>query len=286
MAYRYQIQSPATETALMGADQIGGMISILFFDAGGLPVVPVGIPTIQRSAYATGSIWQTIQPFSNGEWRFNGYSQRVRVSMAGVTGFASYLVEVWRSPEPVPMIPDGAYTGLRASIVQGYDESNKKLGSQWEASRLVTIASSSPANNAYSIILTGSKPVDLKSRVFGYDELGIIGRIYKNPVYTGGTIDPWYNMRPSLIGSQPEARLLIGFTLTIPGVKCGADVVGIGPNSAQSRGATPQQFGSNRILDEPNTAYLLEIASRNTGSQIVWARVEIYEGDLDLPITV
>lgn len=173
--------------------------------------------------------------------------------------------------------------GLRAICIQSYDEANKKRGLQWEASRLVTIASSAPANNVYSIIRTGSMPVDLKARTLGYTGLGVIGRIYKNPIYTGGTNDPWFNMNPRYLGTQPEIQLLVGMTVSNKGTLCGADIIDIGPESNQSRGATPRESGSNRILDEPNTAYLLEIASLDPGSQQVMARLEIYEGGLDLP---
>ena len=58
----------------------------------------------------------------------------------------------------------------------------------------------------------------------------------------------------------------------------------IGPASNQSRGATPREYGSNRILEEPNTAYLLEIASDDPASQQVAARIGLYEGPLDLPL--
>lgn len=285
MTYRYQIKSPATETALMKPEHIGGIVTFLFFDAGGMPVVPVGLPSVDSSAYVMGDSWRKVEAFSDGEWRFNRYAQRLRVNMAGVSGYSSYTVEVWRSDEPVPMVPDGAYTGMRAAIMQTYDESNKKLGAQWEASRLVTIASNSPTNNVYSILRTRDMPVDLKARTLGYTGTGVIGRIYKNPIYTGGTADPVFNMNPRYLGTQPEAQLLTGFTLTALGTKCGADVYGIGNTSNQGRGSTPHTYGSNRILDEPNTEYLLEIASTDTQSQQVYARIEFYEGNLDLPVT-
>jgi hypothetical protein len=181
-------------------------------------------------------------------------------------------------------LPAGLFEGLRAMTVQPYDEANKKLGVQWEASRLVTIANDAPANNVYSIIRTGSKPVDLKSRVLGYTGAGVVGRIYKNPVYTGGAADPWYNMNGRFAGTQPEAQLLVGFTLTSVGTKAGADLFAIGPASQQGKGALPQPLGSNRIFDEPNTAYLLEIASLDQQPQQVASRLEIYEGALDLPL--
>jgi hypothetical protein len=286
MAYRFQIQSPATETAIMGADFIGGMVFIQFFNGGGSPVTPTGRPVVERSEYATGNVWRTVEPFSAGEWRFNAYAQRVRVNMAGVSGYASYRAEVYRCNEPVTMVPDGAYTGMRANVVQYYDEINKKRGAQWEASRLITIADNLPASNAYSILRTGSKPVDLKARAFGYTGLGVIGRIYEGPTYSGGTADPWYNMNTQYIGQQPEAQLLTGFTLTALGTKCGADIIAIGPISNQSRGSVVHEYARNRILPKPNTAYLLEIASIDPASQQVSARVEMYEGGLDWPIPI
>lgn len=181
--------------------------------------------------------------------------------------------------------PEGLYSGDRAVTSQGYDEINKKRGVQWEASRLITIASSDPANSAYSILLTGSKPVDLKARSLGYTGLGVIGRIYETPTYTGGTVDPWFNMNTQYIGDQPEVQILVGFTLTATGAKCGADIIAIGPTSQQARGATATEYARNRILPKPNTAYLLEIASLDPASQQVAARLEIYEGPLDWPLT-
>lgn len=284
MSQRYFIENGQTTSPAMGLDWSGALVSFLFFDAGGLPVAVTGLPTVSRSLYDTGDIFQSINPFATNEWRFNGPASRVRISLAGVTGYTTYRVVIWRTDEPLELIPDGAYVGRRAMNFQTYDESNKKLGNQWEASRLISIASNAPANNAYSIILTGANPVDLKSRVLGYSGLGVVGRIYKAPTFTGGDPDPWFNMNPRYVGSQPLAQLLVGFTLTANGTKCGADIFGIGPASQQSRGSTPQSLGSNRILDEPNTAYLLEIASLDPGAQDVMARLEIYEGGLDLPI--
>lgn len=187
-------------------------------------------------------------------------------------------------PEMAPAsMPSGIFTGLRAMTVQYYDEINKKRGAQWEASRLITIADNTLANNAYSILLTGSKPVDLKARSFGYTGLGVIGRVYEAPTYTGGTNDPWFNMNTEYLGTQPEAQILVGFTLTATGTKCGADIIAVGPTSQQSRGSVVHEYARNRILPKPNTAYLLEIASIDPQAQQVAARLEIYEGILDWP---
>lgn len=284
MTVRYQITSPDTQTQILSPEHIGGMVSILFFDVAGNPVTPAGMPVVERSAYSFGGNWHPVDPFNFNEWRFNAYAQRVRVNMAGVTGYASYVVEVFRTAEPLAMIPDGAFTGLRAMTGQTYDEINKKRGAQWEASRLITIADNTVPSNAYSIIRTGSKPVDLKARALGYTGLGVIGRIYEAPTYTGGTVDPWYNMNTAFLGTQPEAQLLTGFTLTATGTKCGADIIAVGPNSQQSRGSVVHEYARNRILPKANTAYLLEIASIDPASQQVAARIEMYEGPIDWPL--
>lgn len=189
----------------------------------------------------------------------------------------------WRNDLALDSMFLRVINGLRALCVQPYDEMNKKRGLQWEASRLVTLTDNLPASNAYSIILTGSKPVDLKARSLGYTGLGVIGRIYEAPTYTGGSLDPWFNMNTQYIGTQPEAQLLVGFTLTAPGTKCGADIIAVGPTSQQSRGSVAHDYARNRILPKPSTAYLLELASIDPASQQIAARLEIYEGGLDAP---
>lgn len=283
MAMIYEMQRGVLESVPMSLDYDSGFATIQYYDAGGAEITPIGSAVISSSPTLTGENFKPVYQSSLGQWSFDGPCARLRVSLASTSAATARLV-IWRGFDSGFGMPPGAFSGLRAMTTQTYDECNKKVGTQWEASRLISIASSAPANNSYSIIRTGSKPVDLKSRVLGYDELGVIGRIYKNPIYTGGTLDTWYNLNPRYNGTQPEAQLLIGFTLTSNGTQCGADIVGIGPNSTQSRGSTPIQFGSNRILDEPNTAYLLEIQSRHATPQNVWARIEMYEGGLDLPL--
>ena len=283
MAMIYEMQRGVLESVPMSLDYDSGLATIQYYDAGGIEITPIGAATISISPTLTGENFKPVYQSSLGQWSFDGPCARLRVSLAG-TNAATARVVIWRGFDSGFGMPPGAFSGLRAMTTQTFDECNKKLGAQWEASRLISIASNNPANNAYSIIRTGTKPVDLKSRVLGYDELGVVGRIYKAPIYTGGTVDPWYNLNPRYSGTQPEAQLLVGFTITNKGTQCGADIVGIGPNSTQSRGSTPIEFGSNRILDEPNTAYLLEIESRHTGAQNVWARLEMYEGGLDLPL--
>jgi hypothetical protein len=170
-----------------------------------------------------------------------------------------------------------AFNGLAALGFQDYSEMNKKLGVQWEASRLITLGDGALI---YSVIKTGQYPVDLKKREFAYSGLGVVANIYLSPEYTGGVSDPLYNMRPSQ--GQPETQLLSAITLVNgnKGTKCGATIYAIGNTSNQGQGSTSLAYATNRIL-EPNSEYLLEILSLS--GQDVAARIEFYEGNLDLP---
>lgn len=171
--------------------------------------------------------------------------------------------------------------GVGAIVTMGYPEANSKNGTQWEAQRRLT--GMTQGQRATSIIKTGSLPVDLKARVFAYTGSGIIARVYKAPTYTGGTPDPVYNM--NTIPGVPatlQTQLLTGFTLTADGLEIAAPLFLIGPSTNQYTGSTLASFGSNRIL-APNTSYLLTFESLSAG-QDVTARLEFYEGELDLPV--
>lgn len=176
--------------------------------------------------------------------------------------------------------------GLRAVVTQPYDEMNKKRGRQFNASRLVENAPTSTGGlNAagvyYSIIKTGSQPVDLKSREFAYSGTSIIADIFENPTYTGGTPDPLYNSN-GIVSNTFETQLLVGFTLTDEGVQFASSIYGLGPTSQQSKGASNALYGSNYIL-APNTSYLLKFYSTDDQLQDIAARIEGYEGGLDFP---
>ena len=166
-------------------------------------------------------------------------------------------------------------SGTAAFTMQSYDESNKKAGVQYEASRLVTLGN---VATIYSVIKTGQYPVDLKKREFAYSGLGVEANIYLSPQYTGGVSDPIYNMRPSQ--GSPETQLLSAITLvnSNKGAKCGATIYAIGNTSNQGKGNSGAAYATNRIL-EPNTEYLLEVISLS--AQDVAARIEFYEGILD-----
>ena len=180
--------------------------------------------------------------------------------------------------------PDGLYTGFRASNVQFYDESNKKLGTQWEASRRIVGASA--GQKFYSALKLGTTwPMDLKSRVLGYTGDGVIGRMYIMPEGSNLTdgLDPdaVHNMRAS--GGVRDFELYTfptepDLSLAVP---WGADLILEGPLSNQSKGHIPTSIGSNKIMNLLGREYIFEIESLS--AQNIAARLEMYNGDLDLP---
>lgn len=230
----------------------------------------------------------------------NKTSFEYRNSQEGLTLWA-WLTEGKAQVSVTPLlnsgIPDGAYKGFRAQNVQFYDESNKKLGAQWEASRRVT----GVANNAflYSVLRIGSTyPIDLKSRTLGATGAGVIGRIYElypEDILSFGTPDPWYNMRfdkadPAIyqpdteIYPEPQVTFVGGQTASsfaIPSRKRGADLFEETNEQNQSKGFTAREAGSNRIFYQ-NSIALLEIQSLDV--QNINARLEMFEGFLDLPL--
>lgn len=178
--------------------------------------------------------------------------------------------------------PDGLYSGDRAMTSQSYDEMNKKRGVQWEASTRVQIAAGTGVN--FTIFRTGSKAVDLKQRVLGFDGIGVVGRIYRNPTYTGGTLAGFWNMLASQALVQPECQLFTGPTVSNRGTEIAAPIYAFGPSSQQGRGSVPVPYASNRIFDEPNTTYLFVIETLDSAAQFVSSRLELYEGPLDWPL--
>ena len=189
----------------------------------------------------------------------------------------------WKDDNALDAMYLRVINGLRAITTQAYDEVNKKTGNQWESSTRVQLTGTTGV--LLTVFKTASKSVDLKQRVLGFDGLGVVGRIYKAPVFTGGTVSPWWNMRTSMALVQPETQIITGATVTSRGTEIAAPIYAFGPASNQSRGSIPSAYASNRIFDEPNTFYLLAIETLDSQAQYVSSRLEIYEGGLDLPST-
>lgn len=134
----------------------------------------------------------------------------------------------------------------------------------------------------YSIIKTRTLPVDLEARFFTFTGEGLIARFYTG--FTPVTLpspDPVYSLRPG----QPAFRDFDIYAVTAPaslGTKWAADIFAEGNASNRSKGSVGASYGSGWIID-PNQEILLEIESLEA-SQNIGARLEMYNGLLDLPL--
>lgn len=176
-------------------------------------------------------------------------------------------------------IPPGAFEGFRAINVQSYDESNRKLGSQWGASR--RIVSATAGGKHYSIIKTRTLPLDLKARIFSYTGDGLIARFYTG--FTPQTLpaaEPVYCKRPSLPAFRDFDLYAIAAAPASLGNRWSEDLFLEGSASNQSKGAASISAGQGWIID-PNQEILLEIESLS--AQNITATLAMFNGLLDLP---
>lgn len=174
--------------------------------------------------------------------------------------------------------PAGLYSGDRAITAQFYTEANIKRGLQQEGSTIVTI----PGNSSNdTIFITGSKPVALKGRVINFDGIGVVGEIYAEPTYTGGT--PAVYQNASHINPVPgESQIIVGANIESDGALIFAPVPAFGNSSAIGRGGIQPVLGDEKNL-KPNTVYLLRLRSLDPQPQQVSSFLSWYEGPLDLP---
>lgn len=174
--------------------------------------------------------------------------------------------------------PAGLYSGDRAMNVQFYTESNIKRGLQQEGSTIVTIQGNSSND---TIFITGSQPVSLKGRVINFDGVGVVGEIYAEPTYTGGTPAVYQNAS-HINPVAGESQIIVGATITDIGVLAFAPVPAFGNSSNVGKGGLQPVLGDEKNL-KPNTVYLLRLRSLDPQPQRVSSFLSWYEGPLDLP---
>ncbi|CAH9015362.1 putative virion-associated protein [Vibrio phage 137E35-1] len=182
-------------------------------------------------------------------------------------------------------------SGAGALIIQGYEEVNKKLGVQWEASRI--LSATNIGDKFYSIMIVGEKPIDLKARTVGATGGGVIARIYDiqpSDFSVSGGGDSWFNLNLA-VTDQPLTKLYPESDITfitpvdqiaVAANKKAADVFAVTNDQRQGKGIVIQSFDSGRVLPA-GSMVLLELESFDS-NQSITARVEMYEGFLDYNI--
>lgn len=285
MSARYFIQNGQTISPVMPMDWDGCLVSFLFYGPTGLPVTVTGLPVVSRSLYEVGDIFNPVQPFAVGEWRFNGPSARVKVSLAGVTGFTTYKVLIWRTGEPLPMVPDGAFTGLRAMTSQTYIEANVKNGGQFYIQHAVP---SLAATTGVSKLLftTGAKKVLIKGReLYGIAERVQI-QLFRQPTAPtpGGTAVAVQNFNDDILPVPVSTvSVLSRVTTTADGTAWGSPQRLFGQSGVGQRTGSGLAPSGDRIL-RPNSRYLVVFSNLGSGTADLDYFLTWYEGGADLPI--
>jgi hypothetical protein len=174
-------------------------------------------------------------------------------------------------------IPNEVTGGDKAITVQGYGDLNAKYGKQQEASTTLQLAGL--ASN-YTLFITGSLPVILKGREISYTGEGVLADIYREPVYTGGSVVDTHNAN-DINPVAPQVRIWTGITVTNNGILRFATRPSLGNTSNQGKGGNVA-LGSDRIL-RPNSVYLLVLTSTDSQQQTVSSFLTWYEGKPDVP---
>lgn len=182
---------------------------------------------------------------------------------------------------PSEMLSPRVLVGLEALTTQSFIEANCKNGVQYELATYDT-AFLVGANREF-ILITGSKPLLVKSRVFSFtgDEISTV--VYKNPTYTGGTPVPYYNL--SDINPTPGEAVLLGTpTVSNAGTQISPiyRLLGSLPQGGQAVSVTEAE-GSVPDLERvlaPNTTYLFRTTNTGTVTSKFSSKNTWYEGHL------
>lgn len=169
------------------------------------------------------------------------------------------------------------YTGLKAFTTQPFVESNVKNGTQWEVS--FENNSVAAGSNVDAVMTTGNQFVLIKSRLISFTGSEIEASVYKNPIFTGGSDLPIYNLNTGFVAA-PLAVVKAGVTVSNIGTEIAAKTHSYGSdtNAHQTVGAY-NVVGIERVL-QPNTSYLLRIYNQSAITIKVAGYITFYEGEI------
>ncbi|MGL5012977.1 MAG: hypothetical protein ACRC6V_01645 [Bacteroidales bacterium] len=184
---------------------------------------------------------------------------------------------------PFSSIDPRVYAGTQAITMQPFAEANCKNGVQFEVSSYAASVAGGATTNA--ILISGSKPVLLKSRQISFTGTGVTADVFINPVYSGGSTVPIYNMRLDGLAVATTVQVIGGVTVSNTGTLVAAPTYGIGTSSQGSN--TSGTFsgagvtGVERVIP-PNTTLLLRITNRNSSACQISTYATWYEGALSV----
>jgi len=204
-------------------------------------------------------------------------------------------VPVWVSGGPGPIVVQDyantitpfegidprVYVGTQAFTTQSFTEANCKNGVQYE---LTTYnAALGPGATTDVIVVTGDRPVLIKRRQFTFTGSLLTTTIYKNPVYSGGIVTPYYN----LSDINPVTGTVILYSSPVvgsPGTQIAPtfSLIGNIPQGGQAVTTTSAEnglAGLERVL-APNSTYLFRTTNPTVTAMAVATQATWYEGVL------
>lgn len=174
--------------------------------------------------------------------------------------------------------------GKVAHSFQNYIELNCKFGVQHGFNLPLRTLLASATLNAYMV--TGSKPIAVKSREYEFDGAGISTAVYRDATYTGGTpLVPFnFNDRNPV---PAETRLILDATDGAPGTvwspvrpRLGTDQIGTNVTATP----TAEPFGLEYWFKE-NSVYRIALTSIDpANTQRLVSAFTFYEGFPDYPL--
>lgn len=184
---------------------------------------------------------------------------------------------------PFSGIDPRVYAGTQAFTTQSFIEANCKNGVQYELGTYD--AAFLVGSNRDFVVVTGSLPILVKARLFSFTGDEISTTVYQNPVYTGGTPTPYFNL--STINPVPGlATILAAPTVTSVGTQRSPTyrLLGNLPQGGQAVQTTDASGGApelERVL-APNSTFLFRTTNTGTVTSKFSSKNTWYEGDLSV----
>lgn len=132
------------------------------------------------------------------------------------------------------------------------------------------------------VFTTGNTHCVFLDRLVGFSGLEAVADVYRDPVYSGGTTDPFFAIDTS-IGIPTNSVFHVGATITSVGTKVGATSYYRGSTSVGNSiiGTYGTQRGKRRLA--PFTTYLLQFKNNDAAAQMIDVYFRWYEGPQESP---
>lgn len=281
MTQRFKIPRGTLTSEVMSGDYLGALVSIRYFDVGGLEMTPTAEATLKASRDASGSAFVACPPLGAGVWSVNGPVVRFQVDLVG-TGATTAEVDIWRTGLVDASLMAQLFLGDRAMTAQSYIEANTKRGVQFYIQHgLPQLVAST---GVYKLkFTTGTKPVLIKSReMYGNGERFQLQIFKQPPSTTGGTpvtVQNFNDVNPV----ATTVSVLGGVTAADNGTSWGDPQRIFSQSAAGQRAGSGLAPGGDRVL-KANSTYLVVFSNTGSGSADIDYFLSWYEGASDLPL--